>query len=104
MVRHIVMWKIDKVPADRAADTAGDLREMLLRLRDGIDSVLRAEVGLQYEYPPLMVLCMDFQNWEGLEEYRVHPDHLAAVKVLRKHTTKLGAVDYEPTGGSELKS
>ncbi|OPL19639.1 MAG: hypothetical protein AVO35_10040 [Candidatus Aegiribacteria sp. MLS_C] len=68
---------------------------MLLILGDSISSVLHAEVGVQDEDPPLIVLNMDFRTWEDLEAYRVHTEHEAAVKVLRKYTTKLGAVDYE---------
>lgn len=95
MVRHIVMWKVDSIPKDKGIETAEDLRQMLLRLGDSIPVVMDTEAGVQNEDPPLVVLNMIFDDWDDLEEYRVHPRHIAAVKVLRKHTTKLGAVDYE---------
>lgn len=89
------MWKVDRIPKDKGMETAEDLARMLMRLGESVHAVVSAEVGIQEEEPPLMVLSMIFGTWEDLEDYRVHEDHVAAVKVLRKHTTKLGAVDYE---------
>ncbi|MBN2586240.1 MAG: Dabb family protein [Candidatus Fermentibacteraceae bacterium] len=95
MIKHIVMWRIDKAPAESMSRTIPDLKKMLLKLGGSVPSVLHAEVGIEEGLPPTMVLYMEFRDRAGLEEYSIHPEHLAAVTELRKHTTKLGSVDYE---------
>jgi hypothetical protein len=95
MIKHIVMWRIDKVPPETLKKTNQDLKKLLLELGGKVQSVKRTEVGIQEGLPPVMVLYMEFGDWAGLEQYSGHPEHLAAITELRKHTTKVGSVDYE---------
>ncbi len=95
MIKHIVMWRIDKTPAESLEKTISELKKMLLKLGGSVPSVSHVEVGIEEGLPPTMVLYMEFRERTGLEEYSVHPEHLAAITELRKHTTKLGSVDYE---------
>jgi hypothetical protein len=95
MVKHIVMWNVRGRDRTDALDQARRLRELLANLADRIPSVHLLEVGIQEDEAPRIVLYSEFAGWDALEKYRIHPDHLAVIPVLREVTEKVGFVDYE---------
>jgi stress responsive alpha/beta barrel protein len=95
MLRHIVMIKFkDEVDVKSASE---ELREMLLDLESSISFLLNMEVGLNISNKPSafdIVLTADFENEAGLDEYRVHYEHVKVLEYLKKVMEKAQVVDY----------
>lgn len=97
MIRHIVMWKL--AGDDDAAKTtafeaiAGALRP--LAHLDGIHSltVERNGVGIVDNYDAALV--GDYESEAALRNYLEHPEHVAAVVIVRQNVTGRAAIDYE---------
>jgi len=95
MLRHIVMMKFkDTEPVD---DLRNDFKNSLLGLLDSIQDLKRMEVGLNINTGKSaydLVLTADFIDEEGLNAYRVHPDHVKILNKMKKVVEKTAAVDY----------
>jgi hypothetical protein len=94
MVTHLVLFKLrDPSPANLTA-TAAVLEEMdgkvpaLESMEVGVD-VVRSERSYD------LALVTRFQNWEGLEAYRVHPVHGKVLTHLQRVVVSSIVVDYE---------
>lgn len=93
-IRHIVMWKL----ADPSAENIEEIRVVLEGLNDSIDEVeslvVRPNVianGTNYD----LVLDSVFADETALARYATHPDHVAAVAVVKKHAVERAAADFE---------
>jgi hypothetical protein len=103
MIRHVVMWVFPEESAGRSrADNLLRAVELLHSLPEAIPGIKRFEVGVDQlggEKNAHLVLESDFDDWQSLEAYQVHPVHLEVVAFFREvGTTRLG-VDYELSGG-----
>lgn len=94
MVRHIVMFKLatkNQENLEKAVKTLEDLRGT-------IESLKYLEVGVDYygsERSYDIVLITHFDNNEGLESYRHHPNHVPVIKTMRELCSSSISVDYE---------
>ncbi|NQU31935.1 MAG: Dabb family protein [Bacteroidetes bacterium] len=95
MLRHIVMIKFKaKTDSDLASNK---LKVMLIELKNTIDSLLDMEVGINISSKPSaydIVLTADFNDDQGLNSYRVHPDHMSVLEYLKVVMEKATVVDY----------
>ncbi len=95
MLRHIVMMKFkDTEPVD---DLRNEFKNNLLGLVDSIQELKRMEVGLNINTGKSafdLVLTADFVDEEGLNAYRVHPEHVKILNKMKKVVEKTAAVDY----------
>ncbi len=96
MIRHIVMVKFKPVPNLEALKN--ELKQMLEHLIPTVKSLKKMEVGLNISPQSRaydMVLTADFDDMDGLQAYRIHPDHVKILDRLKDVADKTAAVDYE---------
>ena len=73
------------------------INKMLVGLEDSIASLLSIEVGINISTKPSaydVVLTADFNDEKGLDEYRVHPEHVKVLDYLKVVMEKVVVVDY----------
>ena len=95
MLRHIVMIKY-KTEFD-ANEVSIKLKSMLINLSEGIASLKNIEVGININTRPNaynIVLTADFNDESGLDNYRVHPEHVKVLDYLAVVKDKATVVDY----------
>lgn len=95
MLRHIVMMNF----SDRESleITSSKTKLMLEELETSIESLLNMEVGLNFSTRPTafdLVLIADFDNEDGLNIYRDHPEHIKVLNYLKTVIEKTAVVDY----------
>ena len=96
MVKHIVMFRLD-ADAATAASLAADFKAAIEALPAKIDALTSVEVGVN-DGPAegnwnivLAALCPDYQS---LQAYSAHPEHLACVAIIKSHIAQRACVDY----------
>ncbi len=95
MLRHIVMVKFKD--RDAAPQISEKVKQMLVNLEETVESLNHMEVGININTRPAafdVVLTADFDNEEGLNEYRVHPEHVKVLDFLKEAVEKTTVVDY----------
>jgi len=96
MIKHIVMWTLAAVDDDqRAADTAA-ITESLERLVGIVAGLRSLTVTANTEDVPLnydLVLQGEFDDRAALDLYLDHPEHLAAVDIVRPRVNGRAAID-----------
>ncbi len=95
MLRHIVMIKLNN--ESNTVEVINKLKTMLNSLEKSIDSLHRMEVGINISKKPSafdLVLTADFEDENGLDEYRVHPSHVLVLNYLKIVMEKAAVVDY----------
>jgi hypothetical protein len=76
---------------------SGKLKEMLMVLESSIPTLNKMEVGLNFSTRPVahdVVLIADFDNENGLNIYREHPEHIKVLDFLKGKVEKSAVVDY----------
>jgi len=95
MLRHLVMVKFYK--KENNSDIAKEFKNKLLNLPILIDDLKNMEVGLNINTKPSafdLSLIADFEDEEGLNRYRVHPDHKKILELMKQVVEKTTVVDY----------
>lgn len=95
MIRHIVMVKLKTLP--RPEEEKQQLKQMLEGLMGPVKSLKKMEVGLNISPQSRaydLVLTADFEDLDGLQAYREHPDHVKILNRLKEVAEKTAAVDY----------
>lgn len=73
------------------------LKKILMDLENSIDSLNKMQVGINFSTRPSahdIVLIADFDDEAGLDEYRVHPEHIKVLDYLREKGVQSTVVDY----------
>ncbi len=95
MLRHIVMFKF--TDRSSAKEVSMRLKEMLEVLPEYIPELKGMEVGLNINTRPSafdIVLTADLEDEDGLNAYRVHPEHKKVLDYLEGKIEKSAVVDY----------
>lgn len=100
MIRHIVMFEfLKEAEGKTATQNAVIAKDRLLALQDKIPCIKRMEVGINDgeadETNYTLCLTVDFDSFEDLESYAVHPDHLEVGAFIGKVRLSRACVDYE---------
>jgi hypothetical protein len=98
MIRHVVSWKLNGADAAARAEQAATITETLEALPALIPEILALQVGTNAAYPDSnwdVTLIADYESLAGLEAYQVHPDHVAATKVIGPLVALRSNVDFE---------
>lgn len=100
MVKHIVMWNLKEEALGKTkAENAQAIKEKLEALKSEISEIKYIEVGVNNkDYAPNnydVVLITEFESFEALYEYKVHPKHQEAGKFVGEVTESRAAVDYK---------
>jgi hypothetical protein len=95
MIKHIVLFKfkdINKISFMQEAKT--DLENLV----NSIEELKGMEIGINYltdDNMPDLSLTSTFENKEGLEVYKTHPEHLKVVEKIKPMAIGRWVVDYE---------
>lgn len=100
MVRHIVMFKfLENAQGRTKKENVEIAANMLNDLQGKIPSLLKSEVKLNSEFADKtnydLVLIADYNSWEDLNDYVVHPLHKAVGEFLKDVRESRSCVDYE---------
>ena len=96
-LRHIVSWKLSGETREERDAQAEEIFAVLWPLADLVPSVRNLSVhrnelfdGDNFDF----TLIVDFDDADGLAEYAVHPEHVAAGVIVKQHVTDRGAIDF----------
>jgi hypothetical protein len=99
MIKHIVFWKInDGIDGVSKADAMKQIKIALEGMQGKIPGLLKIEVGINEikdDTASDISLFSEFENWEALDAYQVHPAHEPVKKLIGKHRGERRAVDYQ---------
>lgn len=96
MVKHIVTFRLNGTPAERA-EAACKFKEALLALPDVIDVLESMEVGINSNPAEQwdVVLTAVVPTMEDVAVYAKHPAHVAAASIIAPLKADRACVDYE---------
>ncbi len=99
MVKHIVMFKLTPFACEEAKqEKMAEIKRELETLKGVIPNVVELKVGLNSNPNETwdVVLESEFNSWEDLQNYAVHPLHVAFGKnILGPVKADRSCVDYE---------
>lgn len=98
MVKHIVLWKMKETPGVDKQTNMQALKQKIEGLLAIIPQARKLEVGFNgksFDGAFDVALYSEFDDWEGLETYYHHPEHLKVVEFVRSVVSERRAVDYE---------
>ncbi len=100
MVRHIVMFEFAKEAEGKTAiENAVIAKTQLLDLKEKLDFIRRMEVGINDSDADdtnyTLCLTCDFDSFDDLNRYAVHPDHLKVAAFIGTVKVSRACVDYE---------
>ncbi|WP_289159593.1 Dabb family protein [uncultured Muribaculum sp.] len=96
MVKHIVTFKLNGTPEERA-HIARAFKDALMALPGQIDVLRSMEVGINSNPAETwdVVLTAVVPTMADVEVYAKHPAHVAAAAILGSHKEARACVDYE---------
>ena len=98
MIRHIVMWNIAGASADEKRRNIERLRQGFETRRGRVAGLIRLDIGVAasaVDYACDVVLYSEFESWDALRAYAVHPAHLRVRDELAGVRVARHQVDYE---------
>ena len=100
MVKHIVMFKfLESAQGRTKKENAQIAADMLINLQGKVPTLLSSEVKLNSVNADAtnydLILISDFNSWEDLQEYIVHPLHKAVGEFMKPVRESRSCVDYE---------
>ncbi|MBE6683717.1 MAG: Dabb family protein [Ruminococcaceae bacterium] len=100
MVKHIVMFKfLPEALGSTRIENVNATAKMLNDLQGKIPSLVASEVHINSECADStnydLVLISEFNDWQGLKEYIVHPLHVAVGQFIKDRRESRSCVDYE---------
>ncbi len=98
MVKHIVLFKLkDDVSADTKLAAMHAFKDAIEALPAKIPFIRKIEVGLNINPAETwsIALYSEFDTLDDVKRYAIHPDHVAAGKLLAEVRESRACVDYE---------
>lgn len=98
MVKHIVLFKLkDEVSADEKLAAMNNFKAAIEALPAKIPVIRKIEVGLNMNPGETLNIALysEFDTLDDVKSYAVHPDHVAAGKLLATVKESRACVDYE---------
>ena len=98
MVKHIVLFKLkDEAPEAQKLEAMNRFKAAIEALPARIPWIKKVEVGLNINHGETwnIGLYSEFDSLEDVKRYAVHPDHVAAGKLLAEVKESRACVDYE---------
>ncbi len=98
MVKHVVMFKLKDYPAfNERQFKLMTIKQELDGLKDKIKEVQSFEAGINFNITPNafdIVLVSEFENIGDLNKYKVHPEHVRVVEIIKEATVNYAVSDY----------
>lgn len=100
MVKHIVMFKfLEEAEGRSKAENVRMTKEMLDNLQGVVPTLLASKVSINSENADAtnydLVLEADFESFDTLKEYIVHPEHKKVGVFMKPLRESRACVDYE---------
>lgn len=99
MIHHVVMWRLKlEAMADGQPLDLAEMRRLAERMRMGVPGLLRLELGgnqLPGADAADLVLYTEFDSWQALEDYEVHPLHQRFRALVGPLRTERRSADFE---------
>ena len=100
MIRHVCMFEfLDEAEGRTREENVEITKAMLEALPSKICWIRASEVHLKSADAPAgnwdLILISDFDSFDDLERYRVHPDHVAVGTFMRPVRRARACVDFE---------
>ena len=98
MVKHIVLLKLkDEVSADEKLAAMNNFKAAIEALPAKLPVIRKIEVGLNMNPGETwnIALYSEFDTLDDVKFYAVHPDHVAAGRLLATVKESRACVDYE---------
>ncbi|MGL5262429.1 MAG: Dabb family protein [Bacteroides sp.] len=98
MIKHIVLFKLkEEAPKEEKLQVMNAFKSAIEALPAKINFIRKVEVGLNVNADETwdIALYSEFDNMEDMKAYAVHPDHVAAAKLLADLKESRACVDYE---------
>lgn len=99
MIQHIVLFKLNEFEnEDLKAVVRNKIKQALLALKDKIEVLKFIQVGQNYELMSSsydICLITHFETLSDLEIYRVHPEHLKVIELIKSNTSGRAVIDFE---------
>lgn len=97
MVRHIVLFQIDKkLSTSEKHELFVKFKSAIERLPETITFISHIEVGNNINSDEIWDICLlsEFNSLEDIRRYSVHPDHIRAAGIIKPYLTGRSCVDY----------
>ncbi len=97
MIKHIVMWNIKESETQTKEENIEQAKKMLQALPAVIPQIVVFEVGVNYCTEPTafdLSLYSAFESEESMEQYKVHPEHVAAATFIKSIVVGRAVTDY----------
>ncbi len=98
-IKHTVSFNLkDKSTPIKDNPISIQIKKDLEALKRKIDGLQHIEVGFNInpsERSADIILLSKFESLASLEEYRIHPDHVKIVQIIKEHCHELRVVDYD---------
>ncbi|MBE6288375.1 MAG: Dabb family protein [Mediterranea massiliensis] len=98
MVKHIVLFKLkDELSVEVKLEAMNKFKQAIEALPAVIPFIRRIEVGLNInpEEAWEIALYSEFDSLDDVKAYAVHPQHVAAARLLAEVKENRSCVDYE---------
>ncbi|EGJ71027.1 Stress responsive alpha-beta barrel domain-containing protein [Bacteroides coprosuis DSM 18011] len=98
MVKHIVLFKLkEDAPLNEKKEVMNQFKKAIEALPAKISFIRKVEVGLNINGDETwdIALYSEFDSLEDVKAYAVHPEHVAAAKLLANLKESRACVDYE---------
>ncbi len=95
MLKHIVMIKFNA--GEDVEQLSQEFIQKLQALESSVSSLKSMETGKNISTKPSayhLVLTAVFEDEEGLNAYRTHPDHVKILERMKETVEAVAAVDY----------
>ena len=95
MIKHVVMWKFKE---ENKAENLVKAKEMLLALPALIGEIKKMEVYIDDLHTASsmdMMLQTEFDTFDDLHTYAVHPEHLLVAEFIKSAVESRVALDAE---------
>lgn len=98
MINHIVLFKLKDYSSEEKQSVIAEMKSLLEGLNGKIDELKFIEVGVNYELESKsydLALITHFNSIEGLDKYRIHPEHKKVIARFAEFNLDRAAVDFE---------
>lgn len=99
MIRHVCMFQfLDRAEGRSKAENVAITKAMLEALPSKINLIRSSFVTVNSDNAPSsnwdLILISDFDSFDDLEAYRVHPDHVAVGTFMKPVRNNRACVDF----------
>ncbi|GAA4677676.1 Dabb family protein [Frondihabitans cladoniiphilus] len=97
-VKHIVLWKLKATDELEKAEAIARITQLLNGLVGRVESIRSLTVGVNGAYPETnsdISVVADFDDYEGVQAYQVHPDHQEVAAEIRTLVASRAGIDFE---------